>query len=268
MLCLEYSLDGEYLASGSSDGSIRIWNRESCNTTSSQANRERPTRTLKQADTNPFLNRTLRVLSFSRTDTNILASGGDNGEIKVWNIKEQACIHTVNLDRGPIHSLVFAGGEDTACIALAGASVIRIWKPKGASDFTIGIIGDADVSGHTLRAEFSLSGSFLTTSSLSRAGDGNKSTLALYVLEPMTKTQSVVMPGFVAACIGLSPDSKQLVIGGHKGRIHLLQTDNFSIQRDLDATAEAKTVCSVAFDATCRVLAIGSHNGGLELRSL
>jgi WD40 repeat protein len=198
-----------------------------------------------------------------------LASGGFDGEIKLWNIKEQACIHSFNPRRRPIYSLLFGGGADTACIALAGASVIRLWKPTGASDFASETIGGADHRGtSTDRAVFSPSGSFLATSVISRTRDELNSTLTWYEIETMTETQSVVMPGCNATCVAVSPDSKQLVHGGDNGRIQLLQVDDFSIQRDLDTTAEAKAVCSVAFDPTCQFLAIGYRNGGLELRSL
>ena len=53
-----------------------------------------------------------------------------NDEIKVWNVKEQACIHAFfNLHHGSIRALFFAGGTDTACIALSGAgSINRLWR--------------------------------------------------------------------------------------------------------------------------------------------
>jgi WD40 repeat protein len=73
---------------------------------------------------------------------------------------------------------------------------------------------------------------------------------------------------FNAACVAVSPDGKQLVYGGGNGRVRLLQTEDFSIERDLDVTEEAKGVLSVAFDPTCRVLAVGYLYGRLELRSL
>jgi WD40 repeat protein len=84
----------------------------------------------------------------------------------------------------------------------------------------------------------------------------------------MAKTQSVVMPDFTANCVAVSPDSKQLVYGGNKGRIRLLQTDDFSIQRDLHTKGEVMSLSSVAFDPACRVLAIGCREGSLELRRL
>jgi WD40 repeat protein len=243
--CVEYSLDGEHLASGIGDGSIRIWSRESFHTTASQTHRERPTRTPQQADKILLGGRSIFV-SLSRTDSNLLASGGLNGTIKVWNIRGQACIHSFNPGRGhlrrPIRALFFAGGADIACLAVTcDMSVIRLWRVEGVSDFaseTIGeTIGGVDRGGSCLRdAELSPSGSFLATSVGSRTR--NESTLALCEIETMTTTQSVVVPGFVAACVAVSPDGKQLVYGGDNGRIQLLQTDDFSIQRDLDTTAE------------------------------
>jgi WD40 repeat protein len=150
-------------------------------------------------------------------------------------------------------------------------SIIRIWRAEGFLDFSSETIGEADSGGSSPRnAVFSPSGSFLATSFSSRTGDEDASTLALYELETMTNTQSVVIPGFIAVCVAVSPDSKQLVYGDDtNGRIQLLQTDDFSVQRDLMNTiGEAKAVCSVAFDSTCRVLAFGHHEGSLELRSL
>jgi WD40 repeat protein len=271
--CMECSLDGEHLASGSGDGSIRIWHTESFHATASKPHMERPTRTPKQADKIMLGSRVSNImaLSFSRTDSNILASGDRNGEIKVWNVKEQACIHAVNPRRDPMISLCFAGGADIACIALAGASVIRLWRAEGSSDFASETIGKADLGGLCLLgAAFSPSGSFVATSLFSSTGDVIASTLALYELETMTKTQSAVTPGFIATCFGLSPDSKQLAVGDCTGGIGLLQAGDLSTQRDLDARGEGSKmpVLSITFDPTCRVLAFGYQDGRLELRAL
>jgi WD40 repeat protein len=233
---------------------------------------ETPTRTPKQADKILVGRHSgITALSFSRTDSNLLASGGSDGEIKVWNVKEQACVHSFESHGAPIRSLFFAGGADIACIAIAGTgSIIRLWKAEGTSDLASETIGKADRGGTEICcAVFSPSGSSLATCSDSRRGNG--STVALYELEIMTKTQSVIMPGFFPSHIAVSLDSKQLVIGDHQGRIRLLKIDVLSIQRDLDPSKEVPNmppVLSVAFDPTCRVLAFGYHNGGLELRNL
>jgi hypothetical protein len=154
---------------------------------------------------------------------------------------------------------MFAGGTDSACIAAANAgSVIRLWRAGGSSNFANEIIGDAASfrSNDLPLAAFSASGSFLATSKNSFREKA--STLALYELETMTKTQSVVMPGFSATCFAVSPDSKQLVVGDIRmGIIRLVQTDDFSVQRDLYTRGGSSNmaVLSAAFDPACRVLA-------------
>jgi WD40 repeat protein len=251
---LEYSLDGEYLASGSRDGSIRIWLAEAFHTDSSQTQIEKPLLLGSRYSAS------ITALSFSRTDSNILASGGSNQEIKVWKVKEQACIHSFVPRSGVIRSLFFSGGADSSCIALADASIIRLWRAEGASHFASETMSPCE-------AVISPSGSFVAARLFSRTG--NESTLALYELEAMTKTQSVVVPGFRATHIAVSLDNKQLVVGDRKGRIRLLQTDDLSIQRDLDPRGEVMSLSSIAFDPACQVLGIGSsHDGRLELRSL
>jgi WD40 repeat protein len=275
MLSLEHSLDGEHLASGSRDGSIRIWRAESFHATSSATTyREGPsTRTPKQADIILLGSRysASTALSFSQTNSNILASGGLDGEIKVWNVEEETCIHSFDPRGGPIHSFFFAGGADISCIAVAHAGfIIRLWRAEGSPDFASETIREADMifGNDTPSAVFSPSGSFLAT----RVGSigENRGTLALYEVKTMTKTQSVFMPDLFTACFAVSSDSKHLVYGGYNGRIQLLKTDDFSIQRDIDTKGGSsfKSVTSVAFDPTCRVLAIGCRDGRLEFHTL
>jgi WD40 repeat protein len=272
--CLEYSLDGEHLASGSRDGSIRIWHSESFHATSSKTSMETSTRTPQFADTifSGSLSDSVLSLSFSRTDSNLLASGCTAGVFRVWNVKEEACIHSFDPGDGRIRSLYFAGGAGSTCIAVANTgSIIRLWRAEGSSHFACEVIGEAvSFRNNDLPlATFSSSGSFLATSKNSFRA--NASTLALYELETMTKTQYVVMPGFSTTCFAVSSDSKQLVIGDRIGRIRLLQADDFSLQTDLDTRGEESSnvaVLSAAFDPTCRVLAFCCDNGRLELRTL
>lgn len=276
--CLEYSLDGEYLASGSADKSIRLWHTESFHTTSSKIFSERLTGTPEEADI--ILSRGLSdaviSLSFSRTDSNLLASGGRDGEIKLWNVRDQACIHSLPVPRSSIGSLFFAGGAGSACIAVTAdtGSIIRLWKAESSSDFATETIGEAAGQGRKITdAALSRCGSFLATASYSYSSNVQGQTLALYDLETMTNTQSTgFMPGLSFTCIAVSPDSKQVVVGDLSGRIRLLHTYDFSMQRDLDTRKRSSgglSVSSVAFDptGTCRVLAFGFNDGTLELQT-
>jgi WD40 repeat protein len=124
--------------------------------------------------------------SFSRTDSKLLASGGCRGEIKLWNVKEQACDQSFDSRNGAVQALFFAGGADCACMPATNAgSVIWSWRAEGSSNFASETIVDGThPKKPDARGAFTPSGSFLATSS--------GSTLALHELKKMTKTGSVV----------------------------------------------------------------------------
>jgi WD40 repeat protein len=144
---------------------------------------------------------------FSRTDSNLLALGGCCGEIKLWNVKEQACDQSFDSRNGAVQALFFAGGADCACMPATNAgSVIWSWRAEGSSDFASEtIVNGTHSKGTAMCGAFTPSGSILANSS--------GLTLALHELETMTKTGSVVLPGVNPACFAMSPDSKQLVVG-------------------------------------------------------
>jgi WD40 repeat protein len=123
-------LDGEHLVSGDEVGSIRIWHSGSFHAASSTS-RERSTLMSQHANIILLGGCDVITLSFSRSDFNLLASGGSRGEINVWNVREESCIHSFDPGLGVIRALHFAGGADGACIAAADSgSVIRLWKAE------------------------------------------------------------------------------------------------------------------------------------------
>jgi WD40 repeat protein len=77
--CLQYSLDGKYLASGSLDKSIRLWPLKT----------ESADHSIILAGNDSFAT----ALAFSPTDLNLLASGSVAGEIKLWDAINRVCIH-------------------------------------------------------------------------------------------------------------------------------------------------------------------------------
>jgi WD40 repeat protein len=288
--CLEYSSDGRYLASGiSQGGSIRLWHTESFHTTSTSTSSE-PTTTIppsQPADSSILLGHhsTVAVLAFSRTDSNLLASGGWSGEIKLWNVEKQARIYSFQtLPTNIIPSLLFSGGDRSICNAvLSTGSMIRLWRAEDSSEFTSEVIDipggleerdllrDRD-STITPRTAFSPCGSFLMIAYSSPLRVEYGTTITFYELETMIKSQSLVIPGFASLCSGVSPDSKTLVLGDLQGRIRLLHRDHLlGIQRDIDTRRvppRNAPLWSIAFDPTCRVLAFGCPDGRLELWTL
>jgi WD40 repeat protein len=274
MHCLEYSSDGEYLASGSQDGLIRLWRTASFHADFSKTSTERSTRTPAQAESCLlFHNSNVSTLAFSRTDSNFLASGGSCGTIKVWNVKERSCVHSFNPGYGNIRCLCFTGGAECACIAVANnGSIIRLWKAEDSSDFASETIGNAAGLEGSIPPVLFGCGASLTT--ITDSTTESMSTMTLHELETMTKTQ-FVMPHFTSTCFAVSPNRKILIVGDNMGRIRLLQADDFSVQRDLDSRGKSSepewgsnvAVVSVALDPTFQVLAC-CCDGTVVLRTL
>jgi WD40 repeat protein len=227
--CLEYSSDGTYLASvvSGQGGSIRLWHTVSFHTTSTKTYSETPTARplVHQADISILLGNhsSVAALAFSRTDSNLLASVGWLGNIKLWNVKEQACIHSFQVPRKNIRpTLLFAGGDRSVCNAvLSTGSMIRLWRAAGSSEFTteVIVIPGASLLGQvldqrdptgTVCPSFSPCGSFLTIAYSSPSREGRGTRIDFYDLGTMLKSQSVVLPLFDSLRSALSPDSKQL----------------------------------------------------------
>jgi WD40 repeat protein len=205
----------------------------------------------------------------------------------LWNVEEQACIHSFHtLPTDIIPSLLFSGGDRSVCNAvLSTRSLIRLWRAGGSSEFTsevIDIPGGLDerdlLRDHdctiTPRTAFSPCGSFLTIVYSSPLRVEYGTTITFYELETMIKkSQTAFIPGFASLCSGVSPDSKTLVLGDLQGRNRLHQTDDLilGIQRDIDTRRPPPInapLWSIAFDPTCRVLAFGCPGGRLELWTL
>jgi WD40 repeat protein len=144
---------------------------------------------------------------------------------------------------------------------LSTGSMIRLWRAEGSSEFTSETI---DIPGggrrRTVCPAFSPCGLFLSIAYCSpRSREGSGTRIDLYELETMLKSQSVVLPGLSYVRSAFSPDSKQLVVCDGQGWIRILQTDDFSFQRDLNTGRGGRCV---TFDPTSRVLAIGAAHGG------
>jgi WD40 repeat protein len=132
LLCLSFSGDGKYLAAGGNDGLIRIWSTNSSRKPTSQG--------LKTLPDHPT--EFVHCLAFA-SDSNRLASGSRN-EIKLWNVEDGVCIHSLNHQNGNTDSLVFSGvGESIQRLAATtDGSLIHISWNSTLSHSTSDLTGD------------------------------------------------------------------------------------------------------------------------------
>jgi WD40 repeat protein len=110
---IDVSSDGKYLASGSADGTIRIWDLMSTNLVYE----------LKEH------NKDVNSVRFS-PDGKILASGGADGAINLWNMGKGSIIISQPGHKGWIRDIVFS--SDGKLLASCGDDkLINIWQVPG-----------------------------------------------------------------------------------------------------------------------------------------
>jgi WD40 repeat protein len=256
--CLAFSGDGKYLASGGSDGLIRIWPTKSTRKPTQQAH----DKTLPGHTTQP-----VHCLAFA-SDSNILASGS-YGEIKLWNVEDGTCTHSLNQQHARTISLVFSGvGESIQCLAAtSNGSLIRISRDSSYSEFT----SDRIVDGATpfWFSAFSHCGSFLTTVDLT-----NKLCLHEVNTDGILMVQSVKLPSYcrirTSSGIAFSADNKMLaVISDHGSEddtiVRLLDVKALTLRRKLKWQLKGSFPISLAIDPSNRYLAISCSDGRVRL---
>jgi WD40 repeat protein len=117
------------LASGSGDGSIKLWDITSgaCQRTLNNADRNRNLNYYAHSHHNADRNRIL-VLSFS-PDSRCLASSSHDGTIKLWDIKTGSCQRTLEGHSSGVKALSFSS-DGSSLASGSNDSTIKLWDFK------------------------------------------------------------------------------------------------------------------------------------------
>jgi WD40 repeat protein len=285
--CLEYSLDGNYLASGSLDKSIRLWHtpmtsksesaaaHSSSSSDESRNNHRDASRGILQALVSDIIllghGSVITSLAFSPTDSNLLASGCVAGEIKLWDVSKQVCIHASHPRQlSIIENIFFSPGDNMQCyVVTRRGPMIRIVRNKRTMEFVATILDETSL-GKFPNAAFSPCGTCFAA--ISDVGGESKRELALFDLRTMAKTQSVVLSDHTdVAGFAMSPDGKKLATVNRSGGTRLFECHDLTIQTYVDTIEEHMGIFwrwPVAFDSTSRLFAVGCFDGRVELRSI
>ena len=104
-----FSADGQTIATGSDDGTVRLWDRASGNEIANRPPAHEP-------------NRAVRSVVFSPSGDQ-LVSGGNDGTVRMWNSRTGQQIIWPAVDRTPVMSVAFNPAGDRVVVGLGDGSV-------------------------------------------------------------------------------------------------------------------------------------------------
>ena len=229
-----FSPDGTTLASGSRDGTVKLWDVA---TRATIASLERHTDGVRSVVFSP--------------DGTVLASGAFDNTVKLWDVATRAIIATLEGHTGGVNSVVFSP-DGTVLASGAWDNTVKLWDVA-----TRAII--ATLEGHSdlvASVSFSPDGTVLASGSQ----DG---TFKLW--EVGRETNSATLFGHTGgiSSVSFSPDGTTLASGAWDNTVKLWDVGT----RENTATLEGHTlwVRSVSFSPDGTILASGSEDGTVKL---
>jgi WD40 repeat protein/transcriptional regulator with XRE-family HTH domain len=233
---LTFSPDERTLATGSWDGSIKLWDSESG--------------TLLWT---VWFTDNIECLAFS-PDGGTLASGGDDPTIQLWDAHTGAHRYTLSGQRGPVFALAWS--PDGRLLASGGVDGdIRLWEPTFAQSETPVRM----LAGHTnwvLGLAFAPDGRTLASGSW----DG---TVRLWDVESLSVRQTLTGHTERVRAVAWSPDGHLLASCGFDRTIWLWDIDRGSHRTGLHGHTAG--VYALAFTPDSRSLLSGGEDGTLRV---
>ena len=227
---IAFSPDGQFLAAGSSNATIRLWDIQ------------------RQQCVHTFIGHTAWVSSvvFS-PDSRRLATGSDDATIRLWDVEQRRCICTFSGHYTGVYAVAFS--PDGQWLATgSGDATIRLWDIEQQQCIRT-LTGSKSIRS----VAFSPDGQLLATVS-----DGSKiSLLNVHQLKCIHEiTESTTSVAF-------SPDGQWLATGGRDGTVRLWSVR----QQEFVHTfiGHSKSIRSVAFSPDGLWLATGSIDTTIRL---
>lgn len=235
---LAFSPNNLFLASGSSDNTVRLWHP------------------LKGTCTGVLYGHDSHVVSLSFSpNSSTVASGSNDGSIKLWNVTTGACLTTLSYNAsGGFISVAFLHGTDTLASVTDRARIdvwdLSTWKLKSTDGF--------DVTGfaHVEKATFSANTSQVLL----------KSSRVLKIWDLFAGERAhIAYDGHSFYSVALSPDGTRIALGTDS-KIHVLDSHTHQLLQILEGHTDG--VSSLAFALKGMQLASGSYDGTVKIWDL
>ena len=182
-------------------------------------------------------------------DGQILATGGENSTVTLWQVSDGSMLRTINVG-GQMSSLAFS--PDGKTLAVADISSVQFWRPSGEK-LAVSLTPPGQ---RILEVLYAPDGSIIATLS-------DADWIRLWSAEDGRLLRVLEAPAAGPTDFAFSPDGKSLA-ASFDGGVWLWNVENGSLSRTLVAThGEGTMLERVAFSPDGRTLA--SINGGAIL---
>ena len=222
VLCLSFHPKGTSVASGSRDGSVRLWEVPT--------GRERAQLLAHQGE--------VRALTHS-PDGDFLLTAGDDREVRLWDLKKQEVVQRFTGHQEPVTALAISA--DGKLVATGGGDrKLRLYERDTAKL-------KSEIPGHGLAimgVAFSPDGKLVATACADQR---------LRVFDTATGGVKLAIPHFQGnqyALVFLKDNSTVALAGARPNRVLLVNVADGSILRTLEGHTEAVTGLSLSADGT------------------
>ncbi len=246
---VDYSYDGKFIASGSWDKTIKIWNAKTGDCI----------QTLKGHEGYVY------GVAFS-PDGKTLVSGGDDCTVKLWDVEKGYCIRDFIGHDGSVYGVAFS--PDGRFVVSGGTDgTVKIWEIGGKCIHTLGdnnLYYNTTIKHSVYSVAFSPDGRFIAAGYSSSESLGFS--VKLWNVENgecvYTIMGSIMTPKSNVYAIRYSPDGRYIATASHQSLILL---DSVSGEFRRSFWEHNKKVTSVAFSPNGRYFATGSVDRTLKI---